>query len=261
MKILFSRIVCVFGCRTGSGSCRSRSSRGGRIRGSRRNRVGSGSGAGGCGRPRCGWSSRCSRGTCVGSGCGGWSDCGGRRNATGAIDNRTNPQGSVAGRNTGRQNGQDKLNILASQGTQIYIDGIKFAFMPLKERTPERLDRITSRLIVNAEGHITIGGTRLTVDDRAEAVTRLYFERRVKALDISVLDILRESDQAGACVRCAIFQFGVAHLEYKALCIAIRSRAGERTHTTKPRGRAGARGKVISGIARKVLRSDHQELQ
>src|ERR1041384_8119408 len=116
--------------------------------------------------------------------------------------------------------------------------------MALEEGTPERLDGIATGLIIEPERDITIRSARLTVDDRPETVATLNLERRVEALNVSVLDVLRECDEARPRIGRSIFEFGVADLEHKALGIAIGSGASQWTCATEPGS--------ITGICRKV---------
>jgi len=139
---------------------------------------------------------------------------------------RPHPQGTVACSSPSCKNRQDEFDIPASQRTQVNVNRIELTFVSFTEWAPEGPDRIRASLIIEAEYNITICGTTFAVDDRAEAVTALYSERRVKALNVTVLNVLREGEQTGACVSGSRFEFGIGHFEHETLGITICSGAG-----------------------------------
>ena len=59
--------------------------------------------------------------------------------------------------------------------------------MSLKERSPEDPDRIRASQIIETETNVTTRRTPFTVDGRPKAITTLHSERRVEALNISIL--------------------------------------------------------------------------
>ena len=139
---------------------------------------------------------------------------------------RPHPQSAVARGSPSCKNRQDEFDIPASQRTQVNVNRIELTFVSFTEWAPEGPDRIRASLIIKAEYYITIGGAPFAVDDRAEAVTALHSERRVEALNVTVLNVLREGEQTRACVSGSRFKFGIGHLEYKAFGITIGSGAG-----------------------------------
>jgi len=139
---------------------------------------------------------------------------------------RPHPQGAVARGSPSCKNRQDEFDIPASQRTQVNVNRIELTFVSFTEWAPIGLDRVGSGLIIETEYDIAISGSAFAVDDRAEAVTALHSECRVEALNVSVLNILREGEQAGTRVSGSRFESGIAHFEHKALGIAICSRAG-----------------------------------
>ena len=75
---------------------------------------------------------------------------------------------------------------------------------------PEGRDR-TADLIIKTEDHITRGRAAFAVDHRTEAITALYSECRVEALNVPAINILREGKQTRARVSGSRFEFGISH--------------------------------------------------
>ena len=139
---------------------------------------------------------------------------------------RPHPQGTVACSSSSCKNRQDEFDVPACQRTQVNVNRIELTFVSFTEWAPEGPDRIRASLIIEAEYNITICGTTFAVNDRAEAITALHSERRIKALNISVLNVLREGEQTRACVSGSRFEFGISHFEHETLGITICSGAG-----------------------------------
>src|SRR5687767_14605627 len=112
---------------------------------------------------------------------------------------RSDPQGTIARCHTCGKHSQDESDILARQRAQVHIDRIEQAFISLKPRTCEGLD-LTTQLIIETEGNITVRGAVLAIDRRAEAVTILDSEGGEETLYIPVLNVLREGDDSGPCI-------------------------------------------------------------
>ena len=113
-----------------------------------------------------------------------------------AINNGTHPKSAVAGGNAGGENGKDEFNILTRQWTQIKIQRIVLTFIPFADGAPECLDR-GANLVIETKIDIAVYRAEFTGHGRAEAIPVLNVDRWIEALDISVLNVLWESEKAG----------------------------------------------------------------
>jgi hypothetical protein len=163
---------------------------------------------------------------------------------------RAYPQGSVASVNTRRKNGQDKLDILSGQRTQIHIYVVEALLISLTPGSPKGSDGST-HFIIETEGNVTERRATFTVHCGSETIAILHPERWEEALDVSIPTSLwrrREGEQAWAGIGCAGFQLGIRHFEHKAFGITIRARAWELTSTAVPSSRTGIGGKVVGYV-------------
>src|SRR6185436_3192955 len=165
-------------------------------------------------------------------GCGGRDRGYGRGSA--AIYARGHPLGAITSRRTGRKHSEDEFHILACQGTEVDIRLIYLTLVAFEERTPQRFDGIATRLIIESERDIAVRGTAFTTDRGLEAITALHFERRIEALDVAILNILREGDQPAACIGGTRLEFCIAHFQHKAFGITICAGAWQLTRSAKP---------------------------